>query len=293
MNVSERGTTCSIQKQGYKDLSLDFETFLPIADVLFRLSVNFIVWQPTIINVRKADGTPVSSADKNAQQLVKNVLKMAAPHIPVRGEEDTHTGGPTASSEVYWSVDPIDGTRFYGAMKYEWCVSIALIVGGEPYVGIILQPGRGECFVGIKGKGIQWRTQDKSWTQFVRKRASVPMLVVPTSRSVLCNSVYTAKAVHLTTRFENTFSVPSVLAVLEIVRGHAWGWVSLFRPWHWDIAAAFVLVREIDGVALCANGDPIPFWKQDRFPSVIFAVSNEKAAAIGWVLDETRSSSLV
>lgn len=285
MDAIERGLPTLAERQGDQGLALDFETFLPIADELFELSVNFIAWQPTIITAKKPDGTPVSSADKNAQRLVINVLRASAPHILIRGEEDAPLEASASSSGAYWSVDPIDGTRFYEAMKYEWCVSIALIVDNEPCVGIVIQPGRGECFVGIKGKGIQWRSLDKSWKTFVRKQAVTPMLVVPTSLSVMSDRRLTAQAVRLSVRFENTFSAPSVLAALEIVRGHAWGWVSIFRPWHWDLSATYVLMHEIGGVALCADGKSIP-WGAGRFSPVIFAVSPEKAAAIAWVYDE-------
>ncbi|MBY0293803.1 hypothetical protein K2Q08_00525 [Patescibacteria group bacterium] len=279
MNIFQRGF-------GFK---VNFKTFLPIADELLLLSVNFIEWQATIITTKKPDGTPVSSADKNAQRLVKNVLRKMAPHIPVRGEEDSKPlDCVTKCRGKYWSVDPIDGTRFYEAMKDDWCVSVALIVDGEPFAAIVIQPGRGECFVGIKSMGVQFRTQHGTWKEFVRKDAVNPMLVVPTSRSVLCNDIYRMQAVRLTAHFENTFSAPSVLAALEIVRGHAWGWVSLFRPWHWDIAAVFVLVREMGGVALCTDGKPIP-WNEERIPPVVFAASLEKAAAIGWALNQNLS----
>jgi len=261
---------------------LDFETFLPIADDLFRLSVNFIVWQPTIVTWTKPDGTPVSSADKNAQRLITNVLMNAAPHIPVRGEEDSLTDGPpiAASNRMYWSVDPIDGTRFYEAMKNEWCVSVALMVDGEPFAAIILQPGRGECFVGICGQGIQWRTIEGQWRTFERKKPKSPMLMVSTSCSVFENPTYLAQARRLILRFRSIFSLPSVSSVLEIVRGHAWGWASIFCPWEHDIAGVFVLAREVRATGMCADGSGIP-WNGDRITSsVVFAQTREEATLI-------------
>ena len=283
MSVSERDSDY-VRTNDRCGLVLDFETFLPIVDVLFAKSIDFMVWQPNIVSIQKEDGTPVSNVDRNAQTFVTNVLKKLAPHIPVCGEEDGQRRVSFGElPDTYWSVDPIDGTRFYEAMKDEWCVSIALVAGGEPCVGIILQPGKGEAYVAIKGRGIYMRTREITWRKFVRAAAVNPMLVVPTSLSVLRDPVLTQQAVRLTTHFKNTFSVPSALAVLEIVRGHAWGWASLFQPWCWDIAAACVLIGEIGGIALCADGTPIPLHT-DRLPPVVFAVSYNKAEEIGLVL---------
>jgi len=101
----------------------------------------------------------------------------------------------------------------------------------------------------------------------------------------MTNPIYVQQAVSLTNRFEDTFSVPCVLAGLEIIRGHAWGWASLFEPWHWDIAASSVLIGEIGGVVMCANGDVLD-WSRERLPPVIFARSQTYAAEIAAVLNQ-------
>lgn len=287
MSVCERGSTYGAVRHMCRGLRLNFETILPIADALFERSIDFIAWQPNVISTRKNDGTPVSESDKIAQTLVTAILNRFAPNIPVRGEEDDlRQVLRYLLVGAYWLVDPIDGTRFYDAMMYEWCVSVALMVGGEPLVGIILQPGRGEAYVGIKGQGIYMRTLDTQWKEFARRPAVNQVIVVPTSLSVMSNRVLNDQAVRLTVRYENTTSTPSVLAGLQIVRGHAWGWASLFRPWSWDIAGIYVLTGEIGGSAMCADGTPIDF-KQDRLPPVVFTAPYKKgcdAAGIMQVL---------
>ncbi len=285
MCVTERGSFHLNVDGSPIDFKLDFDTFLPIADELLDMSLSFITWQPYIVSIRKDDETPVSNADTNAQVFITNWLHRVAPGIPVRGEE-SETGTVDFSAKTYWSIDPIDGTRYYEAMKDDWCVSVALVVDGEPCAAIVLQPGRGEAFVAIHGKGIQICTRHETWRPLERKLAINPMLVVPTSLSVLRNPVYTARAVRLTTVFENTFSAPSVLAVLEIIRGHAWGWASIFEPWQWDIASTYVLIKEMGGVAICADGAPIP-WDKQRVPPVVFAISPERAAALRIALNPT------
>lgn len=285
MDGIERDVTRTAEAYTCRGLKLDFETFETIADVLLMMSTDFILLQPTIVCARKDDGTPVSNADKEIQGIIINYLLAFAPEIPIRGEEDD-SSAPSAITPggVYWSVDPIDGTRFYEAMKDEWCVSVALVIDGKPWAAIVLQPARGEAFIGVRHKGVRMRTYAGQWKPFKRKKPPNPMLVVPTSRSVLCDPAYAEQAVRLTNCFQDTFSVPSVLAGLEITRGHAWGWISIFKPWHWDVAATYVLVRETGGVGMCANGGLIP-WHQDKLPPIVFAASREHAAAISWALN--------
>ncbi len=266
--------------------TMSFGGLYPIANELLGMSVLFASWQSTIIRMHKKDGTPVSNADKNIQRFVKNCLLTAYPEIPVCGEEDDCLPSRMVRAGTHWSVDPIDGTRYYEAKKDEWCISIALIVAGVPYAGIIIQPSLRECFIGIRGKGVQSRSHETAWvahSKMLWADVSTPMLIVPTSQSVFRNQSYVEQAGRLTLAYENTFSAPSVSAGLEIVRGRAWGWASLFEPWHWDIAASYILVKEIGGAALCANGQEIP-WHKDRMPPVVFARTQKEAEEICSVL---------
>jgi 3'(2'), 5'-bisphosphate nucleotidase len=284
MEVAERGTKGQGDTRVCCGLRLDFETLLPTVDTLIELGMGFIAWQPKVIRVRKADGTPVSNADQTAQRIVTNWLKEVSPTIPVYGEEGPRCKGSRPS--IYWIVDPIDSTRSYNAMRYEWCVAIALVMDGVPRVGIVLQPGRGEFAVAIEGKGVRSRTKYAPWQTLERLPVAYPMLSVPASKSVFENDMYKEQARDLTVFFEDTLNLPCVAAGFEVARGTAWAWASLFEPCEWDIAATYVLVREMGGVALCANGDPIP-WGQDRIPSVIFAITTpEKVAAIAWMLSK-------
>lgn len=66
----------------------------------------------------------------------------------VIGEED---GGIPAS--VVWVVDPIDGTTNYIHGAPRWCVSIGLLVEGEPEIGVINAPDEGRLFTARRGHG--------------------------------------------------------------------------------------------------------------------------------------------
>ena len=66
----------------------------------------------------------------------------------VIGEE-----GGGAPAPIVWVVDPIDGTTNFIHGTPRWCVSIALLVDGEPEIGVILAPGEGRLFAARRGHG--------------------------------------------------------------------------------------------------------------------------------------------
>lgn len=89
----------------------------------------------------KPDLTPVSDADKAAEELVRSVLQRARPRDAVLGEEYGLQGtGPRR-----WVIDPIDGTKNYVRGVPVWATLIALLEEGvdgelQPVVGIVSAP---------------------------------------------------------------------------------------------------------------------------------------------------------
>ena len=55
--------------------------------------------------------------------------------------------------EYVWIIDPIDGTANYARGNENCCVSVALALGGEPVLGVVYSPWRGELYSAEKGRG--------------------------------------------------------------------------------------------------------------------------------------------
>ena len=84
----------------------------------------------------KPDLTPVTDADRAAEESLRNVLSRARPRDAVVGEEMGQTGvGPRR-----WVIDPIDGTMNYVRGVPVWATLIALMVGEEVVVGLVSAP---------------------------------------------------------------------------------------------------------------------------------------------------------
>ena len=101
----------------------------------------------------KPDMTPVSEADKAAEELIRGQLKRARPRDAMLGEEYGIEGtGPRR-----WVIDPIDGTKNYVRGVPVWATLISLMEAGEggyqPVVGVVSAPALGRRWWAAKGAG--------------------------------------------------------------------------------------------------------------------------------------------
>lgn len=98
---------------------------------------------------RKADASPVTIADREAEEAMRRILKAEVPRDGVIGEE---FGTEEGNSGRSWVLDPIDGTVSFIAGRPIFGTLIALVVEGFPVLGIIDQPILGERWIGASGK---------------------------------------------------------------------------------------------------------------------------------------------
>lgn len=98
----------------------------------------------------KPDLTPVTDADKGAEQALRTLLSQERPDDTVFGEE---FGGTTASVGRQWIIDPIDGTKNFVRGVPVWCTLITLVDDGVPVVGVISAPALGRRWWAGHGLG--------------------------------------------------------------------------------------------------------------------------------------------
>ncbi|GAB0119510.1 inositol monophosphatase family protein [Acidisoma sp. 7E03] len=102
----------------------------------------------------KADDSPVTLADRAAEQAMRAVLAKAHPGHGIIGEEF----GESAPGQdgLSWVLDPIDGTRAFITGRTTFGTLIALLDGDRPVLGIIDQPITGERWIGMEGEATQF-----------------------------------------------------------------------------------------------------------------------------------------
>lgn len=97
----------------------------------------------------KADASPVTLADEAAETAIRTLLAQHRPKDGVIGEEHASTN---ANAARLWVIDPIDGTRAFISGRPLFGTLIALLIDGEPVLGIIDQCIIGDRWLGAKGQ---------------------------------------------------------------------------------------------------------------------------------------------
>ena len=102
----------------------------------------------------KADDTPVTKADKQAEQFIRGEIERAYPTHAVVGEE---FGGNSAQGQSFrWIIDPIDGTKSFMRGVPLYAVLLGLEIEGEIRVGAAYFPALDEMLCAADGLGCWW-----------------------------------------------------------------------------------------------------------------------------------------
>ena len=96
----------------------------------------------------KADRSPVTDADEEAEKLILAALAKEFPDVPVVAEEEAAAGRIAAVGSRFFLVDPVDGTKEFVKRGGEFTVNIGEIVDGRPVAGVVLAPAIGRLFAG-------------------------------------------------------------------------------------------------------------------------------------------------
>ncbi len=115
----------------------------------------------TGVNIEsKTDQSPVTIADKNAEEKMREMIMKEFPSHGIVGEE---FGSYNENAEYTWILDPIDGTKSFICGAVTFGTLIALMKNGEPVLGVINQPVLNEFLIGdnyvseLNGKQVKVR----------------------------------------------------------------------------------------------------------------------------------------
>jgi myo-inositol-1(or 4)-monophosphatase len=200
----------------------------------------------------------VSIADRLVEDHVRSHIVRSFAGDAVVGEE---RGGSADDSRFVWVIDPIDGTACFVNGMHAWCISIGIMLDGEPVIGVVFDPNADELFHACKGKG--------AWLKEARLRVSGAETLAGGVLGVgFSHRVGTATFVPFLDKVLNDGGMfirngSGALMIAYVAAGRLIGY---FEPHinSWDCLAGIVLVSEAGGVsnAFLANnglekGNPI------------------------------------
>jgi myo-inositol-1(or 4)-monophosphatase len=219
-----------------------------LEEALDRLGPSLLAQTGRLDPTAKDDGTPVTAADHEADEVLSGAIRAAFPdHGIVSEEQETVVPG----TDWCWIIDPIDGTSNFTAGLPYWCVSVALALEGEVLLGVVDAPPLGHRTVALRGRGttrsgrpctvrppVDWRDG--------RNRHIPVMLTTGTARR--------ARGAGL--RLNPRVMGATALDLAVVAEGVAAASIALI-PKVWDVAAGWLLVTEAGGAVETLHGEPL------------------------------------
>ena len=205
---------------------------------------------------RKDDDSPVTNADIEANQLITKALKELAPHIPIIAEEDETLG--ESGHELFWLVDPLDGTRSFVRGEPEFTVNIGLIKNGAPLLGVIYAPPQDTLYFGEVGKGA-FKATGKAAALPIQVRPPAPEGVVVV-RSKSHPSAKT-EAYLETLKIKELISGSSSIKICMVADGSADIYPRFGRTMEWDTAAGHAILAAAGGRMETPEGKTLVYGK--------------------------------
>jgi 3'(2'), 5'-bisphosphate nucleotidase len=205
----------------------------------------------------KADASPVTLADQQAEALILERLSVLYPDIPAVAEEQAEAQGrPTEAAARFWLIDPLDGTRGFVEGKESFTVNIALIQDGRSVAGVVTAPATGITWR-TAPSGAQMRRFGEAWRAIkVRNRPAEGIALL--SHSVTDEEAARLAARHGCTQWQGT---DSSLKFCLIAEGRFDAYPRTGPTSEWDTAAGQAVLEAAGGRVLAPDGEPLRYGK--------------------------------
>ncbi|MGA7802916.1 MAG: inositol monophosphatase family protein [Gammaproteobacteria bacterium] len=203
----------------------------------------------------KSDRSLLTEADRLVQQRLQTALAEHWPAIAFLGEEmpaEQQQRLLERDDSLLWCLDPLDGTRNFAYGVPFFAVSLALLAGGEPILGLVYDPLRDECFTACRGAGA---------------RLNDLPLPPPTAAPALENSVALVDFKRLAPALAGRIAASHPFGSQRSFGAVAldWCWLACGRA-HvylhggqklWDYAAGHLILHECGGHSITLDGEPV------------------------------------
>jgi len=190
----------------------------------------------------KDDGSPVTDADRAAEDVLVEALTRAWPGCGIRGEEGARVDG----TEGTWYVDPIDGTSAFLEGLPTWGPTVALERDGRFELGALWLPRVGELWFAARGAGA-WRDDDR-------------LMPPPLDRVTRTDSLYLPSRFHtrMPIRWPGKVRALGASALHLAYAASGGAAAAVIAAWApWDIGCGILLVHEAGRTIADLTGQPV------------------------------------
>lgn len=224
----------------------------------------------------KSDKSPVTTADKAANEIICRRLEALSIKYPIISEESKQLPYELRKEWEYcWLVDPLDGTKEFIKRNDEFTINIALIEKNKPVLGMIYIPCLQEAYWAVKGEGA-----------YMLKKGIQQVLAVAEFRetdenlNIVCSRSHMNSA---TLAFMDKYHEPNIVSVgsslkfMMLAKGEAHLYPKIGHTSEWDTAAAQIILEEAGGQILHFDTlQPLFYNKEDLLNPWFLAMGRVK-----------------
>lgn len=234
------------------------EVLADIAEDAARVILPY--WRTGTVATTKADDSPVTLADQQAEALILSRLAALYPVVQAVAEEAVADGGvPAITGDWFWLIDPLDGTRGFVAGKESFTVNIALVRGSAVVAGVVTAPATSTTWrSGPHPDGGAFRRRfGEGWQAIkVRDRPARPVAVM--SHSLTDEEAQRLASRHGCMDWQGT---DSSLKFCLIAEGRFDAYPRTGPTSEWDTAAGQAVLEAAGGRVMAEDGTTFRYGK--------------------------------
>ena len=189
----------------------------------------------------KQDSSPLTLADKKANDIIEDGLNQLSVNFPILSEEGKEVPYEERKKwEYFWLVDPLDGTKEFVKKNDEFTVNIALIHKDTPVLGVVYAPALDICYWAKQGDG-SFKDGERLPLKTERQRDTYKIVA---SRSHMSDDTQAFIDAIDTSKEKELISIGSSLKICLVAEGEADIYPRLGPTMEWDTGAAHAIVNE-------------------------------------------------
>ena len=215
----------------------------------------------------KSDKSPVTQADRDAEDMIERALAELAPSIQMIGEEACSERVPDKLAPHFFLVDPLDGTRDFVAKRNDFTVNIGLISGTAPVAGVIYAPMHEKLYFSGPNSAFMLPMAPEDTLDMAQAK---PLRVGPfpdNGLGVLASRSHRDKktdALIKRLHVRDVIPAASSYKFCLLAEGRADLYPRHGRTMEWDTAAGHAILNAAGGIVTCEDGTPLEYGKLER-----------------------------
>lgn len=221
----------------------------------------------------KDNQTPLTLADEKANEYIINQLKNLYPDIAILSEESSDDLS-RLDKQALFVVDPLDGTKEFIKKNGEFTVNIALVIDGEPIVGVVYATVLDKLYYASKGNGafLEFGNKELKSLQVTNKLNDLNVVGSKSHASKQEQTLYNKHRDSI----NSIFSVGSSLKGCLIAEGQADVYYRFGLTSEWDTAAMHCIAVEAGAIVKQLDHTEIKYNREDTLNRKGFYIVNRK-----------------